>query len=95
MHFVREAFKHAKAISATKKGADFLAAAGIIGAPDARELPPDVSVGEGATLMTKFLGDVSMHRRWSRDSKAMAAWTLRLRIVSYVSRRPLPTSCGR
>ena len=73
VHFVREAFKHAKAISAAAQGADFLVAAGIIGAPDARELPPGVSVGEGAALMTRFLGDVSVHRHWSRDSKAMAA----------------------
>ena len=95
VHFVCEAFKHAKAISAAEEGADFLAAAGIIGAPDARRLPSGVSVDEGATLMTKFLCAVSAHRCRSFDSKAMAASMLRLRIVSYVSRRSLPTSYGR
>lgn len=74
LHFVREAFKHAKAIAALGEGADFLAAAGVLAAPNSA-LPAGVTrASDAGTLLTTFISDISVHRHWDRANKdGMAA----------------------
>jgi catalase len=70
VHFVREAFKHAKPLSAFGDATDFLATAGIAGVRAA-----GVSTGtDGGALASSFVADIGMHRHWDRANKdAMAA----------------------
>jgi catalase len=76
VHFVREAFKHAKAISTPADGAEFLLAAGVL-APGAAARPAGVTVGGSAAdgaLAAAFLADIGAHRHWARaNAAAMAA----------------------
>lgn len=73
--FVREAFKHAKAISALGEGAELLATAGVTGPAAAR--PAGVSTANSASsagLASAFLADIAAHRHWLRGGKdAIAA----------------------
>jgi len=75
VHFVREAFKHAKPIAASGDGVDFLVAAGVIGS--ATEKAAGVSTGTAPAigrLAASFIADIGQHRHWSRANKdAMAA----------------------
>ena len=75
MLFVREACKHAKAISALGEGVDLLATAGVAGQTGSR--PAGVSAGEagaGAALAAAFMTDIAAHRHWLRSGKdAIAA----------------------
>jgi catalase len=62
VHFVSEAFKHAKAIAATGEGTALLAAAGV---------PADavgVVTGESASraVITSFIAAIAQHRAWNR-----------------------------
>ena len=68
VHFVREAFKHAKAMSAAGEGVDLLQTAGVLGASKIA----GVSVGADAQTAA-FLADIAAHRHWSRPSNAVAA----------------------
>jgi catalase len=62
IHFVAEAFKHAKALAATGGGADVIAAAGVPAAND-----PAVVVGATAAAVAKpFLAAIAAHRAWDR-----------------------------
>jgi catalase len=63
VHFVSEAFKHAKAIAATAEGVALLEAAGV---------PPDaagVVTGETASrnVVTAFIAAIAQHRAWERS----------------------------
>ncbi|KQP23661.1 hydroperoxidase [Pseudorhodoferax sp. Leaf267] len=72
VHFVREAFKHAKPVAGLAEGRDFLTAAGVLaGAAPAA----GVSVGaELPAVMASFMADLGAHRRWDRVApNAMAA----------------------
>ncbi len=68
--YVREAYKHGKAICAMGDGAELLDTAGIaVGAPGASRGPADGSTQLAGT----FIADIAMHRHWSRDKDAMPA----------------------
>ncbi|MDB5851311.1 MAG: catalase, partial [Rhodoferax sp.] len=71
VHFVREAFKHAKPIAGLAEGADFLSAAGVLGMVK----PEGVSVGtDPVALANSFIADLAQHRQWTRVNKdGMAA----------------------
>jgi catalase len=67
VHFVAEAFKHAKAIGASGEGARLLREAGILGDGAAGEPAAGVVIGKGAAAVTKpFLAAVARHRAWDR-----------------------------
>jgi catalase len=60
VHFVSEAFKHAKAIAASGEGAGLLRAAGV---------PASVSgvvTGSGPSLARTFIAAIAQHRAWDR-----------------------------
>ena len=64
VHFVSEAFKHAKAIAASGEGAGLLRAAGV---------PVDVTgvaTGSGAALARAFVAAIAQHRAWDRAGLA-------------------------
>jgi len=63
--FVRETYKHCKAIAATGTGLAVLEAAGV----DAREV---LTRREGANgqLTGAFIKAIAQHRDWSREAKA-------------------------
>jgi catalase len=66
--FVREAFKHAKAIAALGEGIEVLATAGIANAG------PGVATGDaGGPLAGRFIADIAAHRHWSRTGKEAVA----------------------
>jgi catalase len=70
VHFVREAFKHAKAVAAPDDA--FLMAVGIQAPGGAK--PIGVSSGaDMAQLAARFLDDVSLHRHWDRSGKDAVA----------------------
>jgi catalase len=77
VHFVREAFKHAKAMSALGEGGDFLVAAGVLptAMPAMKVAGVSTAAATGAsTLATDFVNDISVHRHWMRANKdGMAA----------------------
>jgi catalase len=60
VHFVSEAFKHAKAIAATGDGVDLLRTAGI---PDG---VAGVISGSGPSLARTFISAIAQHRAWDR-----------------------------
>jgi catalase len=68
VHFVREAYKHAKPIAGLGEASDFLVAAGVI-ASATGAAPAGVSVGAAGKVANGFLADLSMHRLWDRASK--------------------------
>lgn len=72
VHFVREAFKHAKPLAALAEGRDFLKAAGV---PSGSTEPAGVSAGtDASTVLSSFMTDLGAHRRWERLAQgAMAA----------------------
>ena len=75
VHFVREAFKHSKAIGALGEGADFLTAAGVLAPAPGDVRPAGVSISTDASALSRsFIADISVHRHWARANKdAMAA----------------------
>ena len=74
IHFVQEAFKHSKPISASGEGAQLLATAGIAPTAQAGARIAGVSVLEspGSGFAT-FLSDIGEHRHWARGGKATPA----------------------
>jgi catalase len=60
VHFVSEAFKHAKAIAASGEGAALLRAAGI------SEGAAGVATGTGTALARNFIAAIAQHRTWDR-----------------------------
>lgn len=69
VHFVREAFKHAKALAALAGGSDLLAAAGIP-APAAGVAAAGVNTSsDPGALARGFLADIAVHRHWERAQK--------------------------
>jgi catalase len=72
VHFVREAFKHAKPLAAMAEAGEFLKTAGVL--PGATP-PAGVSTGTDLPALTaRFIADMGAHRRWDRMAQnAMAA----------------------
>ena len=66
VHFVSEAFKHAKAIAATGEGASLLRAAGVADGASG------VVIGDTANkpLVTGFIAAIAQHRAWDRGGLA-------------------------
>ena len=60
VHFVREAFKHAKAIAAAGDGAELLRTAGV------PANAAGVVTGGGAALAKSFIAAIAQHRAWDR-----------------------------
>jgi catalase len=74
VHFVREAFKHAKPIAASGEGVAFLAQAGVLASSN--EKPAGVLTTAGAAdaaFAAAFLADIAVHRHWSRANAAAIA----------------------
>jgi catalase len=70
VHFVRESFKHAKAIAASGEGVDFLVAAGVLGTPQPAVKPAGVSLAtDAAAVVAGFLADIAVHRHWERANR--------------------------
>jgi catalase len=71
VHFVREAFKHAKPLAAVAESRDFLKAAGVPSGPGEAA---GVSVGADANaVLGKFTADLGAHRQWERQSQGSIA----------------------
>jgi catalase len=65
MRYVEECFRHGKAIGALGRGADLLAAAGLMEAGD----QPGVAVASKPNdLLTVFVPAVAQHRHWEREA---------------------------
>ena len=60
VHFISEAFKHAKAIAASGDGAGLLRAAGVPSGASG------VAEGSGPTLARAFIAAIARHRAWER-----------------------------
>jgi catalase len=75
VHFVREAFKHAKPIAASGDGVGFLVAAGVLATPDQKVAGISAAVPAAVGgLATAFIADIAQHRHWNRVAKdSMAA----------------------
>lgn len=72
--FVREAFKHAKAISALGEGAGLLATAGVLGPGGAQPAGVSMSgVGSGGAPAATLIADIAAHRHWSRGGNDSVA----------------------
>jgi catalase len=75
VHFVAEAYKHAKPIACSGEGLDLLREAGV-GPSDGSEPDPALGVvvanGEGAgpALIEAFIATIGRHRVWARPDKA-------------------------
>ncbi|RZL04313.1 MAG: catalase [Rubrivivax sp.] len=70
VHFVREAFKHAKALGALGDGRELLAVAGALGSLPATGHVAGVSAANDAlTLVQSFIADIAVHRHWDRAHK--------------------------
>jgi catalase len=73
VHFVREAFKHSKAIAALSNGSDLLGAAGVLGpTPEGTVAGVRTSADVGA-LARSFMADVAVHRHWDRPKDGVPA----------------------
>ena len=72
VHFVREAFKHAKAVSASGEGTEFLQAAGVLNGSMVAGVSTG-GAGELGPLTSTFIADIAAHRHWSRPSHRVAA----------------------
>ncbi|RRS06055.1 catalase [Aquabacterium soli] len=68
VHFVREAFKHAKALAALAGASDLLSFAGIPAAAGATVPGVSTSLDTNA-LVRKFIADIGVHRHWERAQK--------------------------
>ena len=64
VHFVSEAFKHAKAMAAAGEGAELLRAAGVPGGVTG------VVTGSGPALGRAFIAAIAQHRAWDRAGLA-------------------------
>jgi catalase len=76
VHFVAEAYKHAKAIGAVGDGAGLLQRAGLLDEGDDRsgEIPGVVAGTSAAKVVSGFLAAVARHRAWDReDAEAVPA----------------------
>jgi catalase len=62
VQFVREAFKHAKAMAALGEGGDLLAVAGVNGGGVSTS-------GDASELARRFIADIAVHRHWERALK--------------------------
>jgi catalase len=80
LHFVNEAFKHAKAVGATNEGVDLIAASQIQGVPTAgpdtqAQLISELGVvtirnaAEMADFSREFVGAIAQHRHWARQKQ--------------------------
>ncbi|MEG6522910.1 catalase [Desulfotomaculum sp. 1211_IL3151] len=80
LHFINEAFKHAKAIGATNEGVDLLSASQIQGVPTAgadtsAQLVNEMGVvtiknaADMGHFSQKFIEAISQHRHWIRQSQ--------------------------
>ena len=72
VHFVAEAYKHAKAIAASAEGIELLRAADLIEATDPPNDPSGVVTAEDGNLRTmtdRFLAAIARHRAWDRADK--------------------------
>ena len=71
VQFVREAYKHAKPISALGDGDDLLATAGLMSSGvNTAPRPAGVSTGsDPAALAGAFIADLSVHRHWERANR--------------------------
>ena len=83
MHFLREAYKHGKAIAATGDAVDLLARADLGAAPLAGSAGDPVSADHGlvtvrdagdvAALADAFIEAIAQHRHWQRSVAAVPA----------------------
>jgi catalase len=76
VHFVAEAYKHAKAIGAVGDGAALLQQAGLLGEDEdeSGEIPGVVVGAAAAKVVPAFLAAVARHRAWDReDAEAVPA----------------------
>ena len=72
LHFVMEAYRHFKALGATKEGARLLEAGGL-GTSGPGVVVSDKGAGDGA-FATAFIEAIAAHRHWGRaDSQAVPA----------------------
>jgi len=78
VHFINEAFKHAKAIGATNEGVDLLAASaiqGVASAGTAANAEPVAELGvvtmrnaaDMGSFSQKFIEAIAQHRHWGRQ----------------------------
>ncbi|HIV71774.1 MAG TPA: catalase [Candidatus Aquabacterium excrementipullorum] len=73
VHFVREAFKHSKAIAALSNGGDLLGVAGVLSpTPEGAVAGVRTSADVGA-LARGFMADIAVHRHWERPKDGMPA----------------------
>ena len=63
LHFVAEAYKHAKPIAASGEGADLLQQAGVVEGPG-------VLIEDAPALVTQFVEALGGHRIWAREAAA-------------------------
>jgi len=63
LHFVAEAYKHAKPIAASGEGADLLQQAGVVEGPG-------VLIEDAPELVTQFVEALGGHRIWAREAAA-------------------------
>ncbi len=63
LHFVAEAYKHAKPIAASGEGADLLQQAGVVEGPG-------VLIEDASALVTQFVEALGGHRIWAREAAA-------------------------
>ena len=63
LHFVAEAYKHAKPIAASGEGADLLQQAGVVEGPG-------VLIEDASALVTQFVEALGSHRIWAREAAA-------------------------
>ena len=75
LQFVREAFKHAKPISALADGADLLTAAGLpaVGTGGAARAAGVSTGSDPAALVAAFIADLAAHRHWERAGRDAVA----------------------
>ena len=76
VHFLREAYKHAKPIAALGEGSDLLSAAGVLPPqpPGTRRPGIQLAPASGARdLASAFIEDISVHRHWERGGKDVIA----------------------
>ncbi|TXK52432.1 catalase [Pontibacter qinzhouensis] len=81
LHFLNEAFKHCKAIGASREGIDLLLASDVAGVQVAEEASADIVSDKGVVSAraaasldafgASFLEAIKKHRHWNREEKSM------------------------
>jgi catalase len=73
VEFVREAYKHCKAVAATGEGIEVLQAAHIdVGAKSDPAPADDATIVAGAmnrSVAARFIGAIAQHRLWAREAE--------------------------